>query len=104
LGVVRLLDHAHIVVRDLGGIQEEAPCLGKPVVIVLVTTERVETVGAGTVVVVGTETDKIIREVIRLLGDQDAHQAMARAVNPYGDGHATRRITDALADRGLLPT
>ena len=104
LSFVQLLDRAYIVITDSGGIQEEAPCLNKPVVVVRTTTERVEAVEAGTVVVAGTETDKIIREVTRLLDDKHAYQAMARAVSPYGDGQATQRIMDALSERGWLPT
>lgn len=104
LSFVQLLDRAHIVITDSGGIQEEAPCLGKPVIVVRATTERAEAVDAGTVVVVGTDTDRIVREVTRLLDDENAYQAMARAVNHYGDGQATPRIMNALAERGFLRT
>ncbi len=94
---VRLLDRATLVLTDSGGIQEEAPGLGKPVLVLRETTERPEGVEAGTVRLVGTGPQRIVAETERLLDDADAYQAMARAHNPYGDGHAAQRIVDALA-------
>lgn len=96
---IALMDRAHIILTDSGGIQEEAPALGKPVLVMRETTERPEAVAAGTVRLVGTDTDLIVAEITRLLDDPDAHGAMSRAHNPYGDGHAARRIVDFL--RGL---
>ena len=85
-----------IVVTDSGGVQEEAPSLGKPVLVLRDTTERPEGVTAGTVRLVGTERDDVRREVERLLTDTDAYTAMARAVNPYGDGRAAARSVEAV--------
>lgn len=96
LPFVYLMDQAYLILTDSGGIQEEAPSLGKPVLVMRNTTERPEAVDAGTVKLVGTETDNIVREVSRLLTDDDAYQTMTRAHNPYGDGLACRRILDAL--------
>ena len=81
-----------IVLTDSGGIQEEAPGLGKPVLVMRNTTERPEAIDAGTVKLVGTDYDKIIDEVSLLLDDKSAYEAMSHAVNPYGDGHACPRI------------
>ncbi len=99
LPFVALMDRAHIILTDSGGIQEEAPSLGKPVLVMRDTTERPEAVDAGTVALVGTDTDKITSELTRLLDDTAAHNAMSRAHNPYGDGQAARRIVEFL--RGL---
>jgi UDP-N-acetylglucosamine 2-epimerase (non-hydrolysing) len=88
------MGRATLVVTDSGGIQEEAPSLGKPVLVMRDRTERPEAVTAGTVRLVGTSADKIAGEILRLLGDPDAHAAMARAVNPYGDGRAAGRILE----------
>ena len=93
---VHLLKRAHLVLTDSGGIQEEAPGLGIPVLVMRDTTERPEGVAAGTVMLVGTDTDVIVREASRLLGDPAAHAAMAQAHNPYGDGDACARICDVL--------
>ncbi|WP_298308822.1 non-hydrolyzing UDP-N-acetylglucosamine 2-epimerase [uncultured Erythrobacter sp.] len=93
----RLLDIAHIMLTDSGGVQEEAPALGKPVLVLRETTERPEGVEAGTAKLVGTDADTIIAEVGKLLDDTDAYEAMARAHNPFGDGHASQRICDLLA-------
>ena len=87
---------AHLIITDSGGVQEEAPSLGKPVLVMRDTTERPEAVEAGTVRLVGTDEDKIVMEANRLLDDPAAYQAMARALNPYGDGLAAARIRDAL--------
>jgi UDP-N-acetylglucosamine 2-epimerase (non-hydrolysing) len=93
---VRLMDRATFLLTDSGGIQEEAPSLGKPVLVMRRTTERPEGVESGTVRLVGTERDVIVREVERLLFDPEAFAAMKRAHNPYGDGHASERIVEAL--------
>jgi UDP-N-acetylglucosamine 2-epimerase (non-hydrolysing) len=78
-------------------VQEEAPSLGKPVLVMREVTERPEAVEAGTVRLVGTDTDRIVAEATRLLTDPAAYQAMSRAINPYGDGLATKRIVEILA-------
>ena len=82
-----------------GGIQEEAPGLGKPVLVMRDTTERPEALASGTVHLVGTDYDKIVNEVSTLLDDAAAYEAMSKAVNPYGDGQACRRIADVLANK-----
>ena len=92
LPFVYLMDRAHVIVTDSGGIQEEAPSLGKPVLVMRARTERPEAVAAGTVKLVGTDTDTIVGECQRLLDDGAAYAAMSRAHNPYGDGQAGRRI------------
>ena len=93
----RLLDISHLMLTDSGGVQEEAPALGKPVLVMRETTERPEGVEAGTAKLVGTDADTIVRETLRLLDDDDAYAAMARAHNPFGDGHSSQRICDLLA-------
>lgn len=90
---------SHLVLTDSGGIQEEAPSLGVPVLVLRDTTERPEGVEAGTLKLVGTDEDAVYREFSLLLDDPAAHAAMAHASNPYGDGHASERIADALAER-----
>lgn len=97
LPFVYLMNQAHIILTDSGGIQEEAPSLGKPVLVMRETTERPEAVDAGTVKLVGTNVAAITGELSRLLTDQAAHEAMSFAHNPYGDGKACQRIRDALA-------
>lgn len=92
LPFVYLMDRAHIIVTDSGGIQEEAPSLGKPVLVMRDTTERPEAVEAGTVKLVGTSREKIVAEARRLLTDEQAYATMSRAHNPYGDGKAVGRI------------
>lgn len=92
LPFVYLMDRAHIIVTDSGGIQEEAPSLGKPVLVMRDTTERPEAVEAGTVKLVGTSRERIVSEARRLLMDEQAYASMARAHNPYGDGKAVDRI------------
>lgn len=92
---------SHLILTDSGGIQEEAPSLGKPVLVMRDTTERPEGVAAGTLRLVGTEEEAIYSEFSRLLDDLEAYRAMAHASNPYGDGYASRRIADVLAGRGL---
>ena len=96
LPFARLMARAHIVVTDSGGIQEEAPSLGKPVLVLRNETERPEAVEAGTVRIVGTEREAIVRAITSLLTDRAAYDAMTSAVNPYGDGHAARRIVAAI--------
>ena len=96
LPMVNLLKASKLVLTDSGGVQEEAPGLGKPVLVMREVTERPEGVAAGTVHLVGTDQASIEREVTRLLTDGKAYAAMAQAVNPYGDGHAAARIVDAL--------
>ena len=96
LPFVYMMSRAHIILTDSGGIQEEAPSLGKPVLVMRDTTERPEAVAAGTVKLVGTETSNIVRELNRLLLDTEAYKVMSYAHNPYGDGQACRRILDAL--------
>lgn len=98
LPFVHLMRRADIILTDSGGVQEEAPSLGKPVLVMRDTTERPEAVDAGTVKLVGTDTALIQREATVLLDDDAAYQAMARAHNPYGDGLAAQRIRDAILD------
>jgi len=93
----RLLGLAEIMLTDSGGVQEEAPALGKPVLVMRETTERPEGVAAGTARLVGTDVGTIVSEIFNLLDDKAAYEAMARAHNPFGDGHAARRITEILA-------
>ena len=96
LDFVYLMEKSTLVLTDSGGIQEEAPGLGKPVLVMRDTTERPEALDAGTVKLVGTDYDKIVDEVSRLLDDSAAYDAMSHAVNPYGDGHACARIVGKL--------
>ncbi|WP_294320275.1 UDP-N-acetylglucosamine 2-epimerase (non-hydrolyzing) [uncultured Sphingomonas sp.] len=93
---VRLLDLCHLVLTDSGGVQEEAPGLGKPVLVMRETTERPEGVMAGTAKLIGSDEDRIVAEVGTLLDDPHAYAAMARAHNPFGDGHASARIVETL--------
>ncbi|PSV18356.1 non-hydrolyzing UDP-N-acetylglucosamine 2-epimerase [Photobacterium kishitanii] len=96
LPFVYLMDRSNIILTDSGGIQEEAPSLGKPVLVMRDTTERPEAVKAGTVKLVGTDENKIVAEVSLLLDDQSAYESMSYAHNPYGDGKASTRIADAI--------
>nr|WP_167509585.1 UDP-N-acetylglucosamine 2-epimerase (non-hydrolyzing) [Actinobacillus vicugnae] len=96
LPFVYLMDRSYLILTDSGGIQEEAPALGKPVLVMRETTERPEAIQAGTVRLVGTDSEKIIAEVERLLEDEYAYQSMAQAHNPYGDGKACQRIVNAI--------
>ena len=93
---VHLLKKAHLILTDSGGVQEEAPALGKPVLVMRRTTERPEGVEAGTAILTGTETQDVFRAAAKLLTDDDAYNNMAKAVNPYGDGHASVRIREVL--------
>lgn len=94
--MVHLMKHARLILTDSGGLQEEAPSLGIPVLVLRKTTERPEGVEAGTLKLVGTESNEITSEAKRLLDDPIAHAEMAKAANPYGDGHAAERIIHAL--------
>jgi UDP-N-acetylglucosamine 2-epimerase (non-hydrolysing) len=94
---VDLLRRAHLIITDSGGIQEEAPSLGKPVLVMREKTERPEAVEAGTVKLVGTDEDRILAEATRLLDDPVEYARMTRIHNPYGDGQASRRIADILS-------
>jgi len=96
LSFVYLMEKAHILLTDSGGIQEEAPSLGKPVLVMRDTTERPEALSSGTVFMVGTHYDKIINEVSKLLDDPISYEKMSKAVNPYGDGLACSRIVEIL--------
>ena len=98
--LVRLLRECTLVLTDSGGIQEEAPSLGKPVLVLREVTERPEGVEAGVARLVGTDPERIVAEANRLLDDPEAYAAMARPVNPYGDGHAAERIAAALLGGG----
>jgi UDP-N-acetylglucosamine 2-epimerase (non-hydrolysing) len=94
--MVHLMKHAKLLITDSGGLQEEAPSLGIPVLVLRETTERPEGIEAGTLKLVGTETDQIVREAEHLLDDASAHAKIAKAVNPYGDGYTAQRIIRAL--------
>jgi UDP-N-acetylglucosamine 2-epimerase (non-hydrolysing) len=98
LPLVQLMKHSYLVLTDSGGLQEEAPGLGKPVLVMRETTERPEGVEAGTVRLVGTETENIVKAVAELLESAESYQAMSRAVNPYGDGNASQRIVQKLLE------
>jgi UDP-N-acetylglucosamine 2-epimerase len=89
--------HAHLVLTDSGGVQEEAPSLGKPVLVMRECTERPEAVMAGTVKLVGADPAKIVAEAIRLLEDSEEYTRMSRVHNPYGDGCASQRIVQIVA-------
>ncbi|MCI7551496.1 MAG: UDP-N-acetylglucosamine 2-epimerase (non-hydrolyzing) [Actinomycetaceae bacterium] len=97
LEFTHLLHAAHIVLTDSGGVQEEAPSLGKPVLVLRENTERPEAVLAGTVKLIGTDEERIVTEVSHLKDSQTAYETMARAVNPYGDGHAAERTVAAIS-------
>jgi UDP-N-acetylglucosamine 2-epimerase (non-hydrolysing) len=96
---VNLMGRSHLILTDSGGIQEEAPSLGKPVLVVRDTTERPEAVEAGTVSLVGTKYESVLKELKRLLSDRSAYQKMAMAANPYGDGQAAGRIADIITGK-----
>ncbi|MEA1978670.1 MAG: UDP-N-acetylglucosamine 2-epimerase (non-hydrolyzing) [Chloroflexota bacterium] len=98
LPMTHLMKKAYLVLTDSGGLQEEAPALGTPVLVLRQVTERPEAVQAGTARLVGSDTEKIVSETSKLLDDSEAHRAMAQAVNPFGDGHAAERIVKALLD------
>ncbi len=94
-----VMARSYLILTDSGGIQEEAPSLGKPVLVMRDTTERPEGIAAGTLKLVGTDEETIYREFTRLLDDRKAYEQMAHAENPYGDGHACERIADILTGR-----
>jgi len=96
LPFVYLMDRAYLIITDSGGVQEEAPSLGKPVLVMRETTERPEAVEAGTVLLVGTERAKIVHETISLLQNSEKYQSMSRAHNPYGDGTAAKQIVEII--------
>ncbi len=96
LPLVHLMKHARLILTDSGGLQEEAPSLGVPVLVLREVTERPEGIDAGALKLVGTETSHIVHETMRLLDDRSAHMEMAKAANPYGDGHAAERIVQGL--------
>ena len=100
LPMVHLMKHASLVLTDSGGLQEEAPAMGKPVLVMRAVTERPEGVQAGTVRLVGTDTDIIVTQATHLLDDPQAYAAMAQAINPYGDGKAAMRIVNAIIEAG----
>ena len=93
---IYLMSKSHFIITDSGGVQEEAPSLGKPVLVMRDTTERPEAIEAGTVKLVGTNSDKIIKEAQKLLDDQEEYEKMSQAHNPYGDGKASQRIVNFL--------
>ncbi|MBR2862909.1 MAG: UDP-N-acetylglucosamine 2-epimerase, partial [Bacteroidaceae bacterium] len=99
LSFVFLMEKAHIVLTDSGGIQEEAPGLGIPVLVMRDTTERPEALDAGTVKLVGTDYEKITGEMNLLLNSPEAYERMSKSVNPYGDGKACRRIAEILLQK-----
>ena len=92
---------SYLILTDSGGIQEEAPSLGKPVLVMRNTTERPEGIAAGTLKLVGTDEEPIYRNIKLLLDDQDAYRSMSHASNPYGDGYASVRIADILEKESL---
>jgi UDP-N-acetylglucosamine 2-epimerase len=96
LPFVNLMRRADLIITDSGGVQEEAPSLGKPVLVTRDTTERPEAVEAGTVELVGTDPDLLVARAARLLDDRAAYEAMSFAHNPYGDGRAAARIVETL--------
>ena len=98
LPFIKLMDHAYLILTDSGGIQEEAPSLGKPVLVMRDTTERPEAVEAGTVKLVGANKENIVQATSSLLDDHEEYMMMARAYNPYGDGHACERICKILKE------
>lgn len=96
---VNLMAKAYLILSDSGGIQEEAPSLGKPVLVVRDTTERPEAVDSGTVLLVGTQYNKVVESIQQLLTDQDAYEKMSQATNPYGDGRSSARITQIIIEK-----
>ena len=95
--MAHLMKASDIILTDSGGIQEEAPALGKPVLVMRTQTERPDGVHAGTARLIGPDKDKIVNETERLLKNEDAYREMSSAVSPYGDGQAARRIVEAIA-------
>lgn len=101
LACVYLMQQSYFIITDSGGIQEEAPSLGKPVLVTRLHTERPEGIQAGNARLVGTSRDQIFQAAVQLMEDQDYYRSMADVHNPYGDGHAARRIAEILSQRGL---
>jgi len=101
IGFVDLMNRSYMIITDSGGIQEEAPSLGKPVLVMREVTERPEAVEAGTVILVGTDEKKIVNETLRLLDDRVHYVRMSEAHNPYGDGHASSRIIQHILQRDV---
>jgi UDP-N-acetylglucosamine 2-epimerase (non-hydrolysing) len=101
LSLVHLMKRSYAVLTDSGGVQEEAPALGVPALVLREVTERPEAVASGNVRLVGTDPDRIVSEVVRLLDNPTEYRRMAHAINPYGDGHAAERITRALCGEGV---
>jgi UDP-N-acetylglucosamine 2-epimerase (non-hydrolysing) len=101
LPFVALMNRSTLVLTDSGGVQEEAPGLGKPVLVMRDTTERPEAVEAGTVKLIGTDGQRIVENVSGLLTDGAVYGAMANAVNPYGNGKACKRIVQAIKDNNI---
>jgi len=93
---IYMMDKSYFIITDSGGVQEEAPSLGKPVLVMRDTTERPEALDAGTVKLVGTDTELIIQEALKLLNDKQAYESMSKASNPYGDGHACEKVVKFL--------
>lgn len=102
--MVHLMDRAYLVLTDSGGIQEEAPALGKPVLVLRQVSERPEAIEAGVACLVGTDPERIVRQVSTLLDDPASYAQMARAVSPYGDGQASRRIVELILNSSRQPT
>src|SRR5690606_15646418 len=98
---VWLMSVSYLIITDSGGVQEEAPSLGKPVLVMRDTTERPEAVDAGTVLLVGTDKDKIVREANSLLTDTVRYQSMSELHNPYGDGKACNRIAEFIKSKNI---
>jgi len=96
------MGRSYLILTDSGGVQEEAPSLGKPVLVMRDTTERPEAVEAGTVILVGTNETKIVKEAQRLLDNPKHYREMTRAHNPYGDGRAAERIVRQILKSGIL--
>ena len=94
-----IINKSYLILTDSGGIQEEAPSLGKPVLVLRDTTERPEGIDAGTLKLVGTKEEDIIRETKELLDNNKKYEKMSKASNPYGDGHASERIVDAIIEK-----
>jgi UDP-N-acetylglucosamine 2-epimerase (non-hydrolysing) len=101
LSFVRLMQRAHVILTDSGGIQEEAPSLGKPVLVMRDVTERPEAIQAGTVKLVGTDVEKIVGGVNRLFDNEEEWRSFSQRHNPYGDGSASKRIVDAIVGRSV---
>jgi UDP-N-acetylglucosamine 2-epimerase (non-hydrolysing) len=91
------MNKSYIILTDSGGVQEEAPSLGKPVLVIRDVTERTEGIDSGTAKIVGTGKDKIMREALELLTDKTVYDKMAKAINPYGDGNASKRIINIIS-------